>query len=186
MKIYKEELTKLRKDWERRFRKYPEKGGRWRLKYYWSNVQYRTILYYRLWSAYRSIPILRYWLERAYRLSSIRSGLEIFVPPGGGLIVPHFGPIKLNADQIGENLYVFHNVTIGNDYVTGRPTIGNNVFISAHCVIVGKVSIGNNVVIGANSLVNSDIPSNSFAAGSPAKVIKSIDSDYIQKTLLHY
>ena len=34
-------------------------------------------------------------------------------------------------------------------------------------------NIGDDVVIGANSLVSSEIPSNSLAIGSPAKVVKS-------------
>ena len=33
---------------------------------------------------------------------------------------------------------------------------------------------GDNVIIGDNSIVTHDIPSNSMAAGAPAKVIKQI------------
>jgi Serine acetyltransferase len=113
------------------------------------------------------------------------SGVELFCSPGGGVIIPHTGPIKLNAESIGNNLYVLHNVTIGNDYRTGKPTIGNNVFIGTNSVIIGKIQIGDNVVIGACSLVINDIPSNCLVAGNPAKIIKQIDANYISD-LLHY
>lgn len=183
MKINKDELNKLKMDWERRFRKHADKSFRWRLNYFWTNPQYRTILLFRLWKAYEAIPIVSSLLGSMYRNSSLRSGLEFFCSPGGGLIIPHFGSIKLNADSIGENLYVFHNVTVGNDYATGRPTIGNNVFISTHTVVMGKITIGDNVVIGANSLVETDIPSNSYARGNPAVVIRSIPDDAIRRMI---
>jgi len=35
------------------------------------------------------------------------------------------------------------------------------------------VTIGDRVVIGANSLINSNLPSNVMAAGSPAKILKN-------------
>lgn len=62
----------------------------------------------------------------------------------------------------------------------GRVTIGNHVFIGAESVILPGVTIGNNVVIGANSTVASDIPENSVAVGSPARVICSLE-EYLEK-----
>ncbi len=62
----------------------------------------------------------------------------------------------------------------------GRVTIGNNVFIGAESVVLPGVTIGDNVVIGANSTVTHDIPSNSVAVGSPARVISTLDA-YIAK-----
>lgn len=53
--------------------------------------------------------------------------------------------------------------------------IGSNVFIGAHSIVLPGVSIGDNVVIGAGSIVSKDIPSNSVAVGTPAKVIKTIE-----------
>lgn len=53
--------------------------------------------------------------------------------------------------------------------------IGSNVFIGAHSIVLPGVTIGDNVVIGAGSIVSKDIPSNSVAVGSPAKVIKTLE-----------
>ena len=62
----------------------------------------------------------------------------------------------------------------------GRVTIGNNVFVGAESVILPGVTVGDNVIIGANSTVTHDIPSGSVVAGSPARVICSLD-DYLAK-----
>lgn len=62
----------------------------------------------------------------------------------------------------------------------GNVTIGNRVFIGAESVILPGVTIGNDVVIGANSTVTHNIPSNSVAVGSPARVICTLE-EYIQK-----
>ena len=56
----------------------------------------------------------------------------------------------------------------------GPITIGKNVWIGDKVTILGGVTIGDNVIIGANSVVTRDVPSNSIAAGSPAKVIKQL------------
>lgn len=62
----------------------------------------------------------------------------------------------------------------------GQVNIGNNVFIGAEGVILPGVTIGSNVIIGANSTVTHDIPENSVAAGSPARVICTLD-EYLEK-----
>jgi len=58
--------------------------------------------------------------------------------------------------------------------------IGNRVFVGYGAVILPGVTIGNNVVIGALSIVREDIPGDSVAVGTPAKVICSIE-DYLAK-----
>ncbi|RZJ70836.1 acyltransferase [Flavobacterium sp.] len=62
----------------------------------------------------------------------------------------------------------------------GNVIIGNNVFIGADTVILPNVTIGDNSIIGANSTVSKDVPANSVAAGSPAKVICTLE-EYLEK-----
>ena len=62
----------------------------------------------------------------------------------------------------------------------GNVIIGNRVFIGAESVVLPGVTIGDDVVIGANSTVTHNIPSNSVAVGSPARVICTLE-EYIQK-----
>lgn len=175
------EFKCLERDLERRFKKLTQNESKF--KYIKQNIQYKTLVYYRLSVACR-IPVLKKILDLLYRRHSQKTGIEFFSPIlGGGVILPHWGRIILNAESIGENFYVFHNVTIGNDYISGKPKIGNNVFIGTNTVVLGDITIGNNVVIGACSFVNTNIPSNSIAVGNPARVIKTIDDDYITRML---
>ncbi|MCR5501783.1 MAG: acyltransferase [Lachnospiraceae bacterium] len=62
----------------------------------------------------------------------------------------------------------------------GRITIGDYVFVGVGCTLLPGVTIGSRVVIGAGSVVTGDIPDNSVAVGSPAKVIGTYD-EYIEK-----
>ena len=53
-------------------------------------------------------------------------------------------------------------------------TIGNNVWIGAHSVVLPGVTIGDNAVIGAGSIVTRDIPANTVAVGNPCRVMREI------------
>ena len=57
----------------------------------------------------------------------------------------------------------------------GPTRIGDNVWCGANVVITGGVTVGKRSVIGANSVVTSDIPAFSIAAGAPARVLRQIE-----------
>ena len=57
----------------------------------------------------------------------------------------------------------------------GEIRIGRNVWIGDKVTILGGVTVGDNVIIGAGSIVTHDIPSNSMAAGMPAKIVKELE-----------
>ena len=63
-------------------------------------------------------------------------------------------------------------------FTTKGPTrIGDNVWCGANVVITSGVTIGERCVIGANSVVTSDLPPFSIAAGAPARVLRTITYD---------
>jgi maltose O-acetyltransferase len=57
----------------------------------------------------------------------------------------------------------------------GRINIGSRCFIGDSVIVLPGVTIGDDCIIGAGSVVVHDIPSNSVAAGNPARVRCSID-----------
>ena len=57
-------------------------------------------------------------------------------------------------------------------FTTKGPTrIGDNVWCGANVVVTSGVTIGERCVIGANSVVTTDLPRWSIAAGAPARVL---------------
>ena len=57
----------------------------------------------------------------------------------------------------------------------GPTRIGDNVWCGAGVVVTSGVTIGERSVIGANSVVTTDIPAFSVAAGAPARVLRAIE-----------
>lgn len=60
--------------------------------------------------------------------------------------------------------------------------IGNNCWFGASVTVCPGVTIGDNCVIGAGSVVTRSIPANSFAAGVPCRVIRTITE---QDSMIH-
>jgi acetyltransferase-like isoleucine patch superfamily enzyme len=63
-------------------------------------------------------------------------------------------------------------------FTTKGPTrIGANVWCGVNVVVTSGVTIGERSVIGANSVVTTDLPPYSIAAGAPARVLRTIEYD---------
>lgn len=92
---------------------------------------------------------------------------------GDGCMIASFVYIVDFDHKIPAKLFDFHNLN-KNTYVRSKVTIGKNVWIGAHCVIVRGVTIGDNAVIGAGSVVTKDVLANCVAVGVPAKVIRKM------------
>lgn len=80
---------------------------------------------------------------------------------------------------IKELIYRLRGEYTTEKLVTMGMTVGKN-FKRLGGVILPGVTVGNDVIIGANSTVTHDIPDKTVVAGSPARVICSLD-DYLNK-----
>lgn len=68
----------------------------------------------------------------------------------------------------------------------GDTVVGNDVWIGQNATILAGVHIGDGAIIGCNSVVGSDIPPYTVAAGNPAKPIRKRFDDELIKLLLRF
>lgn len=125
-----------------------------------------------------------------------KKGIKI----GNGVKIPAPKTVSLDFSrpsliEIGDNVRINKHMTIMshdfaslvflnkyNEFInsSGKIIIGNNVYFGHHSSVLKGVTIGDNCIIGFGSTVMHDIPANSVAVGTPAKVICSIDK-YMEK-----
>ena len=119
------------------------------------------------------------FLARAIsQISRHRTGIEIHpgAKIGKRLVIDHgMGIVIGETAEIGDDCLIYHGVTLGGtgkDSGKRHPTIGNNVLIGTGAKVLGPFKVGDNSRIAANSVVLSEIPSDSTAVGVPARVVK--------------
>jgi acetyltransferase-like isoleucine patch superfamily enzyme len=61
-------------------------------------------------------------------------------------------------------------------YIEARPiVIERDVWIATGATILGGVTVGENSVVAAGAVVTKDVPPNSFVAGVPARIVRSLE-----------
>lgn len=75
------------------------------------------------------------------------------------------------------------DVTVGHGAIVHACTVGNNVLVGMGAIILNGAKIGDNVIIGAGSLIapGKEIPSNTLVMGSPAKVVRQLTQEDIER-----
>ena len=79
------------------------------------------------------------------------------------------------------------NVTIGHKVMLHGCTIEDNCLIGMSATILDNAVIGEGSIVGANSLVTSGkkFPPRSLIIGSPAKVVKQLSQEEVDKLIKH-
>ncbi len=78
---------------------------------------------------------------------------------GPKLNLPHpFGILLSGGTRVGEDVTLYHNVTLGGTGSGPGPALGDGVVVHTNSVIAAGVAIGANAVIGASSFVEDDVP----------------------------
>jgi acetyltransferase-like isoleucine patch superfamily enzyme len=56
--------------------------------------------------------------------------------------------------------------------ISAPTSLGNEVWLGAHVVVLKGVTIGDRAVVGAGSVVTKDVPADAVAVGVPARVVR--------------
>ncbi len=129
-----------------------------------SDQYFRTLFYFRTSGGVAKFLRIFYPREKYFII-------DIHTKLGKGVQLAHPYSTILNAESIGDNLYVNHLVTVG-EKKGKKPVIGNNVQLHANSCIIGGIKIGDNAIIGAGAVVLKDVPPNSIAIGNPVRIIQ--------------
>jgi serine O-acetyltransferase len=140
------------------------------------NPRMRAVLYFRIGHELhkRRLGLVAMWL----RARSLRiAGAEIHPAAriGPGFVLVHSSGVVIGAGVvIGSGCRVHQGTTLGEPGRPGAkvwlsPTIGNDVVLGAHAVILGGITIGDRALIGANAVVTSDVGPDMVAVGIPAR-----------------
>ena len=95
---------------------------------------------------------------------------------GVGITIDHAtGVVIGETAELGDNVYLMHDVTLGATGTSGQqdrhPKIGSNVFLGAKCTVLGNITVGDGATVAASALVNKPIPPGYTAVGVPAKFL---------------
>lgn len=116
-------------------------------------------------------------------LSRFITGIEIHPAAriGNGFFIDHgMGIVVGETTEIGENVTLYHGVTLGGTTVFDKngkvmtkrhPTIEDNVIIGSGAQILGPITIGKNSKIGSNAIVIKDVEAGSTMIGVAASKI---------------
>jgi maltose O-acetyltransferase len=119
------------------------------------------------------------------RKMGMRLGKGVNLPSSTWIDTSHCFLISIGDNcGFGEECLILAHDAMPNEFLDasrlGRVTIHESCHFGARTVILPGVEIGPRSIVGAGSVIISDIPPNTLAAGNPAKVICSLD-EYLEK-----
>ena len=125
------------------------------------------------------------------QFSRFLTGIEIHPKAkiGKNLFIDHgMGVVIGETSEIGDNVTIYHNVTLGgiapsinsNDQRNTKrhPTLEDNVVVGSGAQILGPIIIKKNSLIGANAVVTKDVPENAVMIGIPAKNVGTTSGEF--------
>lgn len=118
------------------------------------------------------MPLVIYQPESVRLGNRVDVGENVIIRGGGGVSVGNDVLIAAGASIVSQGHPIVPPRWGRN---LSKPiTIGNEVWIGAHAVVLPGVTIGDGAVVGAGAVVSRDVAPYTVVAGVPARVIRSI------------
>ncbi len=125
------------------------------------------------------------------QFSRFLTGIEIHPKAkiGKNLFIDHgMGVVIGETSEIGNNVTIYHNVTLGgispsinsNDQRNTKrhPTLEDNVVVGSGAQILGPIIIKKNSLVGANAVVTKDVPEKAVMIGIPARNVGTTSGEF--------
>jgi len=125
------------------------------------------------------------------QFSRFLTGIEIHpgAKIGKNLFIDHgMGVVIGETSEIGENVTIYHMVTLGGiapsinsngqRNVKRHPTIEDDVVIGSGAQVLGPVRVRRCAKIGANAVITKDVPEKAVMVGIPARNVGIADSEF--------
>ncbi len=100
-------------------------------------------------------------------------GRRFFIDPGAGVVIGE-------TAEIGDDVMVYHGVTLGGDSLEDEkrhPTLESGVTVGAGSTLLGPIVVGAGASVGAGSVVLDSVPKNCTVVGNPAKLVGDCAED---------
>jgi len=97
-----------------------------------------------------------------------RIGRRFFIDHGMGVVIGE-------TAEVGDDVLMYQGAVLGGvslEKGKRHPTVGNNVVIGAHAVVLGAIEIGDKARIGSGAVVVKPVPADSTAVGVPARLVR--------------
>ena len=108
-------------------------------------------------------------------------GKNLFIDHGMGVVIGE-------TSIIGDNVTIYHNVTLGGispsidsdnqREVKRHPTLQDHVVVGSGAQVLGPITVRKNAKIGANAVVTKDVPENGVMVGIPAKNVGTASDEF--------
>jgi serine O-acetyltransferase len=97
-----------------------------------------------------------------------RIGRRFFIDHGSGVVIGE-------TAEIGDDVLMYQGAVLGgtsSEHSKRHPTIGNNVVIGAHSIVLGPITVGDGVKIGSGSVVVEPVPTGATVIGVPGRITR--------------
>jgi serine O-acetyltransferase len=126
-----------------------------------------------LWK--RHHPALARWVSHVNRFVTgieihpgARVGRRFFIDHGSGVVIGE-------TAEVGDDVLMYQGSVLGgtsSERTKRHPTVGNDVVIGAHAIVLGNIHIGDGAQVGSGSVVVQSVPAGGTVVGVPGRVVR--------------